>query len=127
MTVCINNYPLFKITKDCIVWKENESSESIEIRVFKDETGVWVYACDLCKKVLKKSNTSLDVSSIDDEWKRKLDPNVKTSKLLLNEIGVYQLLFKSQSKMVKNFRISYFKDVVPKLRQIGRASCRERV
>lgn len=104
--------------------------EGKAVRVLRDEQGEpWWVAVDVCK-VLGIGNTSAAVQRLDaDEKTQVIDPNTPhhikgtgINELLnvVNESGLYQLIFASRKPEAKAFRRWIVHEVLPSIRKTGR-------
>lgn len=97
--------------------------DSDQIRVICDENGnPWFVAKDLCD-VLEHSNHSKALSDlVDDEDRMKLSIPTKGGNqklVLVNESGMYSLIFGSRLQSAKVFKRWVTKDVLPTIRKTG--------
>ncbi len=99
------------------------------IRVLSDNSGEpWWVVVDVCK-VLGIGNTSAAVQRLDDDEKTQvIDPNIPhhmrgtgINELVnvVNESGLYQLIFASRKQEAKTFRRWIVHEVLPQIRKTG--------
>lgn len=93
-----------------------------EVRTINDENGeVWFIANDVCK-ALELSNASEALSRLDDDEKgiSTVDtPGGHQEMLIVNECGLYNLIFSSRKKEAKTFKRWVTHEVLPAIRKTG--------
>jgi len=92
---------------------------SAEVRVILRDGQPWFVAKDVCD-ILGLINTSRAVGTLDDDERSnfKLGRQGKTN--IINESGLYALIFKSRKAQAKTFRKWVTNEVLPSIRQTGR-------
>ena len=95
-----------------------------QIRVLADENGdPWFVAKDVCD-ILDIRNVSQAVSSLDEYEKT----NISTvyiwnepgkAPVIINESGLYSLIFKSRKQEAKDFKLWVTSEVLPSIRKTG--------
>ena len=104
------------------------SYSDLEIRVVRDDNGDPLFvATDVCR-ILEHTNASKAVSDhVDDEDKAYFDPvrggitdgYTPGSTLLVNESGMYALIFGSRKPEAKDFKRWITHEVIPSIRKTG--------
>ena len=94
-----------------------------QFRFIKTDDGeIWFVAKDVCK-VLSIKNHKDAVSRLDDDEKDEVgitDPIGRTQKtLIVNESGLYSLVFMSRKPEAKKFRKWVTSEVLPSIRKTG--------
>ncbi len=95
-----------------------------DVRVLPDDSGnEWWVAADVCR-CLDLSNTSKTVQRLDEDEKTTLTVSYPgappTTFLLINEKGLYRLIFTSTKEQAKAFQDWVFGEVLPAIRRTGR-------
>jgi prophage antirepressor-like protein len=103
--------------------------EDNEIQVFRDDNNdPWWYAHQVCKP-LELSNTSQAVARLSDEDKQTITTNDSTSnnpnRIVINEPGLYDLVFMSRTEKSKRFKKWITHAVLPTIRITGAYSIYE--
>ena len=90
------------------------------VRVFTDENGEpWFVAADVCR-VLDLSNPSEAVKCLDDDEQSKYCLGSGGSdRVIINESGLYNLIFRSRKPEAKKFRKWVTEEVLPSIRKTG--------
>tara|TARA_R110000823_G_scaffold309594_1_gene433946 strand:+ start:11610 stop:12275 length:666 start_codon:yes stop_codon:yes gene_type:complete len=92
-----------------------------EVQTLFYENEPWFVAKDVCD-ILGLSNVTRALSNLDDDEKLTL-PIVRAGQTreanIVNESGVYQLIFKSRKPEAKTFRKWVTKEVLPSIRKNG--------
>ena len=101
-----------------------------QFRFIKTDDGeIWFVAKDVCK-VLSIKNHKDAVSRLDDNEKDEVgitDPIGRTQKtLIVNESGLYSLVFMSRKPEAKKFRKWVTSEVLPSIRKTGSYSIAKR-
>lgn len=92
-----------------------------EVRTIKIDGEVWFYAVDVCK-VIEIKNHRDATSKLDDDEKGgvKADtPSGSQNTPIINESGLYHLIFKSRKDSAKKFRKWVTSEVIPSIRKKG--------
>jgi anti-repressor protein len=105
--------------------------EGTELSVIVDMRGdPWWVASEVCG-VLGLKNAPQAVRPLDDDEKSSIYISDSTSgnpnKTIINEPGLYQLIFKSKKPEAKLFRRWVTHDVLPQIRKTGSYSARPEV
>ena len=100
-----------------------ENNEFGEIRTITDEQGEpWFVGRDIAE-TLKYRNGSRDINRHVDELDRKKeminDGNQRKETILINESGLYALIFSSKMKKAKEFKHWVTSEVLPAIRKDG--------
>ena len=93
-----------------------------EVRAIKDGNGsVWWVAKDICRVIgLKWTNKALLGLDEDEKGKVKVPtPGGEQEMLIVNESGLYTLLFRSHKSSAKPFRKWVTSEVLPAIRKTG--------
>jgi len=102
---------------------ENEQ----EIRTIEIDGEIWWVASDICK-VLGLSNSREAISNLDDDEKDDVsiaDTIGRKQKMnIINEPGLYRLIFKSIKPEAKKFKRWILHEVIPQIRKTGAYSIR---
>ena len=90
------------------------------VRVFADENGEpWFVAADVCR-VLDIKNPSEAVKCLDDDEQSKYCLGSGGSdRVIINESGMYNLIFRSRKPEAKKFRKWVTEEVLPSIRKTG--------
>lgn len=95
---------------------------TLDVRVIKDETGAtWWVARDVCD-CLDLSNSSRAIDRLDDDEKTMRPiktPGGTQPVLVVNESGLYRLIFSSRTDAALSFKRWVFHDVLPSIRKTG--------
>ena len=110
----------------------NEEFDKIRVVIIGDE--VWFVAVDVCR-VLGLKNARKAVSKLDDDEKKNVDLNTVTNSYgisdavsqgwidntvnIVNESGLYSLIFMSRKPNAKKFRKWVTSEVLPSIRKYG--------
>ena len=102
------------------------SFEETAVRVVDGEGGPWFVLADVCK-VLEHSNPSQAASRLDDDEKMTLTSNEGHSGqrggaqffTVVNESGLYNLIFSSRKESAQRFRKWVTAEVLPTIRKTG--------
>jgi len=105
---------------------------SNEIRVFPKDGEAWFVAADMCE-ALELSNPSMALEALDNDEKMTLSLSEGQKKgrggaqsyNVVNESGMYHLVFKSRKKAAKKFRKWVTSEVLPSIRKTGTYSTPE--
>ena len=98
-----------------------------ELRTVQINDEIWFYAVDVCR-ILEIKNPSDAVSkTLEDDEKMTIDNIYSHSGkrggaqkiLLVNEPGLYRLIFQSRKPEAKKFQRWAFHEVIPKIRKTG--------
>lgn len=95
-----------------------------EVRIFEKKSEPWFSASDVCN-ILGLTNVTLTLKGIDNQ------DNISTTKAvdsigresyiyLINEAGLYEIIFKSRKHEAKQFRRWVFEEVLPSIRKTGK-------
>jgi prophage antirepressor-like protein len=106
-----------------IVFNYHEAEEQMlsEIKTVEINDEIWFVASDVCK-VLEIANARDAVSSLDDDEKllSTLPMTGHENKVtLINESGLYNLIFTSKKSSAQMFRKWITKEVIPSIRRKG--------
>ena len=90
------------------------------VRAFSDENGEpWFVAADVCR-VLALTNPSEAVKCLDDDEQSKYCLGSGGSdRVIINESGMYSLIFRSRKPEAKKFRKWVTEEVLPSIRKTG--------
>ena len=90
------------------------------VRAFADENGEpWFVAADVCR-VLALTNPSEAVKCLDDDEQSKYCLGSGGSdRVIINESGMYSLIFRSRKPEAKKFRKWVTEEVLPSIRKTG--------
>jgi hypothetical protein len=104
-----------------LIFKYEEGNELSELTTVEINGEIWFVANDVCK-LLGIANSRDAVSGLDDD--EKLTSVIPTagqnrSVNLINESGLYALIFKSKKESAKKFRKWVTKEVLPSIRKKG--------
>lgn len=92
-----------------------------DVRVVMKDGVPWFVAADVCR-VLELGNPSQALSRLDDDEKgiTTIDtPGGEQSMLIVNESGLYALVFTSRKENAKKFRKWVTSEVLPRIRKTG--------
>lgn len=107
-----------------------EHEEFGEVRVVMIDGEPWFVAADVCR-ILELGNSSQAVSRLDDDEKRKItesrvvvDPHFNIGSdsreiNVVNEPGLYRLVFASRKKEAREFQRWVYHEVLPSIRKTG--------
>ena len=98
-----------------------EETPLTEIMVIDIDGNIWFVATDVCK-LLGLSNTSETLRSLDEDEKLTsviLRSGQKRKTNLINESGLYALIFRSRKDFAQIFRKWVTKEVIPSIRKKG--------
>ncbi|WP_084511709.1 BRO-N domain-containing protein [Desulfatibacillum aliphaticivorans] len=104
----------------------NFDYQGVRVRVVMDDDGTpWWVAADVCR-ILEIKNTPQALSGLDDDERSTISINDSTSRNggnpnvnIINEPGVYSLIFRSRKKAAKAFKRWVTHEVLPELRRTG--------
>ncbi|UDQ97972.1 Bro-N domain-containing protein [Lentisphaerota bacterium WC36G] len=85
--------------------------------VFKDNQ-IWFVAKDVCD-ILKLSNPTKALRSLDDDERSNFKLGRQGLTNVVNESGLYHLIFKSRKPVAKEFRKWVTSEVLPSIRKYG--------
>lgn len=85
--------------------------------VLKDEEP-WFVAIDVCR-ILELTNPTAALSRLDEDERSKFNLGRQGEANIINESGLYELVFASRKEEAKNFRRWIRKDVLPSIRTTG--------
>lgn len=94
-----------------------------DVRTITQNDEIWFVAADVCK-ILDIVNVSDAVSNLDEDEKTTIvitdsGSNYKHPALLVDESGLYHLIFQSRKEDAKQFRRWVTKEVLPSIRKTG--------
>ncbi|WP_121615253.1 phage antirepressor [Virgibacillus halodenitrificans] len=89
-----------------------------ELRVIELENEPWFVAKDACD-ILGLSNPSMVISRLDEDERAKFNLGRQGQANIVNESGLYELIFASRKPEAKNFKKWIKKDVIPSIRKHG--------
>lgn len=96
--------------------------ESTDVRTVADDRGVWFVASDVCK-VLGLPNVSQAVSRLDTDERDNITTNDAIGRssdvVIINEAGVYRLIFTSRKEAAERFKRWLAHEVLPSIRKTG--------
>lgn len=97
--------------------------EGHELRIVERDGEPWFVAKDVCA-ILGLSNVSKSLLSLNDKFKTTLTlsysgSNYKTNALVVNEAGLYKLIFKSRKTEAERFSDWVAGEVLPSIRKTG--------
>lgn len=100
--------------------------QSNPVRVYRDPGGEpWYCAQDVCR-ILGLQSTTRALIELDRDEKRTIsvahDGNNNSNLRIINEAGVYHLIFKSRKPEAKEFKRWLATEVIPSIRRTGRFS-----
>lgn len=102
-----------------------EYDGSRQVRTVEKDGEMWFVAKDVCD-ILEHTNARKAVKSLDDDEKSSVTISYGTSKLggnpnmvIVNEPGLYKLIFKSRKTEAKNFTRWVTHEVLPSIRKTG--------
>ena len=98
-----------------------------EVRTIEIDGEIWFYAIDICN-ILEIKNPSNVYKRLDEDDLRTMEGtdilNRKTDIYIINESGLYHLIFKSKKPEAKKFQKWIYHDVIPQIRKTGTYSIR---
>lgn len=102
-------------------YQSDEEQQLAEITTVEIDGDIWFVATDICK-TLGLSNTTEAIRGLDDDEKltselMRAGQMRKTN--LINESGLYALIFKSRKPSAQKFRKWVTKEVIPSIRKKG--------
>jgi prophage antirepressor-like protein len=110
---------MFKERLKPIAFQFNATSQEVQTVLYNNEP--WIVAQDVCE-ILGLSNPTRALSSLDEDEKLTL-PIVRSGQTrktnLVNESGLYALIFKSRKPEAKTFRKWVTSEVLPAIRKKG--------
>jgi prophage antirepressor-like protein len=94
-----------------------------EVRTIVNGDEVWFVAKDVCE-ILDIKNVSDAVSKLNEKFKTTIvlsdtGSNYKTNALVVNEAGLYKLIFKSRKEEAEKFSDWVAEEVLPTIRKTG--------
>lgn len=99
------------------------SFNSEEIRVVDENGEPWFVAKDICD-ILGLTNITMAVNGLDDEDKKNITIHYKSrgnpTLTVINEPGLYQLIFNSRKDKARQFKKWVINQVLPQIRQTGK-------
>lgn len=104
-----------------LIFKYQNENHLDDLTTIEINGEVWFVAADVCG-LLHIKNVSDAVSSLDDDEKlvSEIPRSGQLRKVnLINESGLYALIFKSQKETAKKFRKWITKEVIPSIRKSG--------
>ena len=90
-----------------------------EVRTVVRDGEPWFVAKDICD-ILELTNPTVAIESLDDDERSKYSLGRQGEVNIVNESGLYALVFKSRKPEVKAFRKWVTSDVFPTIRKTGR-------
>lgn len=105
--------------------------ESNEVRAVMIQDEPWFVARDICW-VLSLKNVTEALRGLDEDERKQLDTNIINSEvggrgtLVVNESGLYSLVFKSRKAAAKRFRKWVTSEVLPTIRKTGSYDLKEK-
>lgn len=108
------------------IFKYEDGANVRIIPLMENETS-WFYATDVCK-ILGLSDTRRAVERLEEDEKQLLkvqDNGQKREMWLINESGLYALIFSSGKQMARNFRKWVTNEVLPSIRKAGHYSIQQ--
>lgn len=95
--------------------------ENQNVRVVVKDNEPWFVASDVCK-ILELSNTTMVMQRLDeDEWS-KFNLGRQGEANIVNESGLYELIFASRKAEARTFKKWVKKEVLPAIRKTGQYS-----
>lgn len=94
--------------------------DGLAVRAFADEAGnPWFVAADVCE-VLEHTNPSVAIARLDEDERAKQSLGRQGDAWVINESGLYNLIFTSNKPEAKRFRKWVTAEVLPTIRKTGR-------
>lgn len=94
--------------------------DGLNVRAFADEAGnPWFVAADVCE-VLEHTNPSVAIARLDEDERAKQSLGRQGEAWVINESGLYNLIFTSNKPEAKRFRKWVTAEVLPTIRKTGR-------
>jgi prophage antirepressor-like protein len=125
---CFRNYKM-SLQKQIFDFTVDEDS-TLFIRVFRDQTGEPLFvARDVCQVLEYNDTTQAIRKNVSPEYVFSISdvvpsprhpPGTQPRTKLINECGLYELIFSSRMDRAKLFKKWVFEDVLPSLRKTGR-------
>ena len=94
----------------------NEEFDKIRVVIIGDE--VWFVAVDVCR-VLDLKNPTMAIKQLDDDERAKYYLGRQGNAWIVNESGLYSLIFMSRKPNAKKFRKWVTSEVLPSIRKFG--------
>lgn len=95
---------------------ENESLG--QVRVVEIEGEIWFVANDVCR-ILELSNPTVAMQRLDEDERSKFNLGRQGKTNVVNEYGLYELIFGSRKKEAKEFKRWVKREVLPSIRKTG--------
>ena len=93
--------------------------EEKPVRTILDESGnPWWVAADVCE-ILKHTNTSVAINSLDEDERAKKSLGRQGDAWVISESGLYTLIIRSNKPEAKKFRKWITAEVLPAIRKNG--------
>lgn len=111
-----------KQTNDLQVFNFADSSESVSVRVLVINDEPWFVAKDICK-ILGISNHKDAITRLDEDERGGSvvpTPSGDQTMIIINESGLYALIFQSRKPNAKPFRKWVTSEILPSIRKTGK-------
>ena len=93
---------------------------NIEVRTVVKDGEPWFVASDICK-ILEHSNTTMAIAGLDDDEVTKFNLGGLAGEVnIINEPGLYSLIFSSRKEEAKQFKRWVTHEVLPSIRKTGK-------
>lgn len=94
-------------------------SDGWEVRAIEKDGEAWFVASDVCK-ALCHTNTSMAMNMVEDDERSKLSLGRQGEVNIINESGLYSLIFRSKVESAVRFRKWVTREVLPAIRKTGK-------
>lgn len=92
--------------------------ENNQVRTVLRNKEPWFVAIDVCR-ILDLTNPTMALSRLDEDERAKFNLGRQGEANIVNESGLYELVFASRKEEAKDFRRWIRKDVLPSIRRTG--------
>lgn len=92
--------------------------EGRNVRVVEKDGNPWWVLADVCE-ILDLTNPSMVAGRIDENKRSKLDLGRQGEAIIINEPGLYSVIFRSDKPEAERFRDWVFTEVIPSIRKTG--------
>ena len=93
--------------------------DAMNVRAFERDGQVWFVAADVCE-VLRHTNPSVAIARLEEDERAKQSLGRQGDAWVVNESGLYTLIFTSNKSEAKRFRKWVTAEVLPAIRKAGR-------
>lgn len=92
--------------------------EGAELRILELNDQPWFVAIDVCK-VLDLTNPTMVINRLDDDERAKFNLGRQGETNIVNESGLYEMIFASRKPEAKEFKRWVKREVLPEIRKSG--------